>query len=692
MHRCIAICFAVVGISTAWGQSNCRLYIADQYDWGAQLGFYLDLEGPELSQLPLILAVADGQNWRFATHAPGFVPDRDYTVRATITPEGAELFLDGQQVGVSPGSWKPASVPLQANYRPPWADEQGDWIGIVSRVTVAVTRAGQEANRRAFDFSKLAARPVPLQLFEPGQPESAPLDTKPGDSIATDVVIRFAKQDLRAMSPFIDRYGQCRYADWPEKVRSDEDLRIDIEREDEELTKMPPSEDFDEYGGYAKAAWREQPTGFFRVLRRDGYWWLISPSGNPCFYMGVCSFPAQTWPTTPVSDRGFLFQWLPPREGASAAAWSRNQWGVQDGTDYVCLHTANLIRKYGEEGWLQKAEALGIRRLKAWGFSGGAKWGAPASLVSTPVLNAGRTPRIARHPDVFDPAVCEVFRQELERQIAPRREDPHVLGWSLGNEYDEIITPGEVTDILGKPAGTPAKRALVDHALQELYRGSVKDMADAWGIAAADPAALYAATPKPPADDVEKLRQFYADRYYGFIYGTVKSIDPNHLYLGFWIVPGWWVNESDWALAAPHCDVIGYDRYSREYADELLARLQRQTDKPTLCGEFNFPPWYDGLRGFGRYGAYSRDDAEAGELYYQWARGATRDPYCVGLMWFQYRDQPLTGRGPGRGERLTFGEHYAFGLITGTDRPKWAMVRRMREANLRAASWRLAPP
>ena len=201
---------------------------------------------------------------------------------------------------------------------------------------------------------------------------------------------------------------------------------------------------------------------------------------------------------------------------------------------------------------------------------------------------------------------------------------------------------------------------------------------------------MYAQTPNPPAEDIEKLRRFYAEKYYDFIYRTVKSIDPNHLYLGFWITFGWWENEEDWRLIARHCDVIGYDRYVREYADKNLTRLQAETDKPTLCGEFSFPAWYDGLRGYGRYGCYARDDAETGPLYGNWVRGAAEDPYCVGMMWFQYRDQPLTGRGPGRGARLTLGEHYAFGLITVTDRPKWPLVRQMREANLKAAPWRLA--
>jgi hypothetical protein len=70
-------------------------------------------------------------------------------------------------------------------------------------------------------------------------------------------------------------------------------------------------------------------------------------------------------------------------------------------------------------------------------------------------------------------------------------------------------------------------------------------------------------------------------------------------------------------------------------------------------------------------------------------RAAARDPHCVGVCWFFYRDQPLTGRGPGRGAKLVFGEHFAFGAIDELDRPKRELVHRMRQANLWAARWRL---
>jgi hypothetical protein len=261
----------------------------------------------------------------------------------------------------------------------------------------------------------------------------------------------------------------------------------------------------------------------------------------------------------------------------------------------------------------------------------------------------------------------------------------------MGNEYDEIIKPDEVRQILRKPTNTPATKALIDYALENIYGNDPSRMWQAWGWPSAGIPSVGAEMPEPtlPDGDLEQLRLYYAREYYRFIYEAVKAADPNHLYLGFWIVPGWWVNESDWTVSAPFCDVIGYDRYSDQYDDDMLRRLKAQTDKPVFCGEYSFPPLYGGTRGFGRYGVISADDAGAGRKYALNMRAATADPYNTGACWFTWHDQPLTGRGPGRGPQLVIGEHFAFGPVTETDRPKWDMVHAMREANLQAAQWRL---
>jgi hypothetical protein len=556
----------------------------------------------------------------------------------------------------------------------------------VPAISVTVTRDGQEVARFAPPMER-ATTTVALQLFEPGLPAGSALDTRPGDTVTIEARLRFESSDPRRWAPFIDPYGQCRYADFAGKVTADRQLRDDIGAEEAVLQTMPPAAGYDTFGGATTLGWREAPTGFFRTVKRDGKWWLITPEGNPCFYTGVCAAPADQWETTPVTDREFLWEWLPPREGPFGAAWRGNAWSENAGTEYACLHTCNLVRKYGDQ-WHDRAMAQSIKRLKAWGFSGGGKWGSPEGLVDVPVLGSWGTPRLAGHVDVFDPAMVARLRADLEAQIRPRLEDPLVLGWSLGNEYDEIIKRAEVREIMGRPAETPAKRAMLDHVLATTYKGVLADLCAAWKVEAQDLEALYATQPTPPDADVEAMRLFYEDGYYQTIYETIKAIDPNHLYLGCWVVPGWWESQDDWLLVAKHCDVVGYDRYTREYAGELLESLQKASDRPTFCGEYSFPAWYDGARGFGRYGCNAKDEAESGDLYARWLQAAAADPYCVGMSWFFYRDQPLTGRGPGRGEQLVYGEHFAFGLITETDRPKWPLVRKMREANLQAAGWR----
>ena len=668
--------------------SLCRLYLTDQYDWGGNLGFYLDLEGKTLADLPLILGVADGTNWRFPLYRPGFVRDRDYQIHAVVAPDRAQLYLDGNLVADSPGGFRPAAGVLEANSRPGWASESGDWIGLVSSVSVSVIRGGVEVERRDFDLTQVSARPVPLQLLAGTTPTSSALATSPGDTVAIDVSMRFADANPASWAPFLDQYGQCRYADWPEKVLSDDDLTGDLAREDAELALMPPSPDYDEYGGYLKAGWQEPPTGFFRVVQRDGYWWLISPAGNPCFYVGVCSVPARTFCYTPVTERESFFSWLPPHEDPWTLAWGRDPWGAGEDADYLSYYACNLIRKYAG-GWWAASEDRAVRRLKSWGFSGGGKWGAPATVVATPVLSRSSALNLVSHPDVFDSTVCAAFRAELSAQIAPYTTNPMILGWTVGSERAELFFADEITQVLAKPATAPAKRALLDYAVDQLYGGSVAALAAGWGMTVTTRDELYASTPTPTASDLELMRKRYADEYYRFVYTTVKSLDPNHLYLGCYICPVCPQNDGNWRLIAAHCDVMSYDRYTASYEDGSLARLQREVGKPTFCGEFSFPPWYEGWRGFGRYGVYSGDDADAGDSYARWVQAAATDPYCVGVEWFEYRDQPLTGRGPGHGPDLVYGEHYAFGLITETDRPKWPLVRRMRETNLQAAQWRL---
>ncbi|NLX07320.1 MAG: hypothetical protein GXY33_19445 [Phycisphaerae bacterium] len=683
-----------------------RFWIAAQRDWAKNTGFCLafedaSAEGPcRLDDgMRFVLAVADGGRWNYAFYDGRLEADHTYQVKATIGPKSFGFWIDSQCAKEIEAGFAPTNDSLLINHRPQGYTDEADYIF----VPIAMTVTHNETVFRDIEFPS-AERTVPEFLvadYLPSESLSLPLELAADDTLVIESRIKIIRRpSLADHAPYVDAYGQWRHDDWPGKVRSDEDLRNRIAEEEKVLADWPAPSGYDKYGGCVEAGWKQEATGFFRVVRRDGFYWLISPEGHPCFYVGLCGvgLDADTrWPPTSVTGRESFFEWLPPREGPFAEAWMPNAWG-HEGVDFFLPITANLIRKYGEP-WRTRKNEITFRRMKAWGFSGGGKWARqnpdPIAFSWMVVLNRAGIPVLVRHPDVFDPNVCEVFEKHLAQQCEQYRENPWIIGLSLGNEDEELIHKGDVEKILAMAADVPAKRALVDHALTTLYGSDMSKLAEAWKVQnAASIETLYAAEPSVSPGDAETLRQFYADRYYAFVYQTIKKHDPNHLYCGFWI-PGWraiWGYSADWKIISRHCDLIGYDHYAHDFAHETLVKMMAETDKPVLCGEFGYAPSYDARRGFAvrtNWGEV-RTDEQAGREYQRWMALAAENPHCVGAFLFCHHDQSCLGRSHGKELALQYGEAYAWGLVDVTDTPKWDYVRRVREANLTATAQRLA--
>jgi len=685
-----------------------RLYIASQHNWEGKRGFYIDFENSSegevchLANLSLVLAIADGEKWRFLSFKPQWQSEKEYSLKAEINRETARIWLDGNLLGESRGGFLPADIGERKEGFVP-ADEV-IWLNYIPLVyrgrqdyLVLLKDIQLESGNQKLSFS--FPQSTPLFLFEPQCPKRLKWKTEGEIRINAHFKI-ISYPELKSLSPFIDRYGQCRYAEWEGKIKSDEDLKRAWEKEREILKEWGEPKGYDRFGGYELLGWKEKGTGFYRVIKRDGYWWLITPEGNPCFYFGLCVVPPAPWEImTPVSGREFLFEWLPSKKGIYSEAWGKGYWGENE-KDFFCFHYSNMIRKYGKD-WRKLDDDITRRRLKAWGFSGVGKWGKLEGMPYFPVLGRGDVPSLVSHPDIFDEKIREKFREALRSQIEPGKSDPYIVGWSLGNEYDEIISREEIGEIMKKGDDVPAKRAFVDFALKKIYKGDIKAMVEAWGSKAEEKEKLYGEKLSPPRSDLEELRRFYSEKYYEFVYKTIKELDPNHLFLGFWMIPSWWEDEDYWEIfkiSAKYCDVIGYNLGAYEFMSERFKRFVEEVDKPIICGDFSFPAFYNGERGFGLWdGIFVRDDVEAGEYYQRWIREGAEDPYCVGFLWFLYRDQPITGRGPCGIDIVTMGpqppdlvccEHYAFGLVDVTDTPKWELVRRVREANLSAVKLR----
>ena len=167
----------------------------------------------------------------------------------------------------------------------------------------------------------------------------------------------------------------------------------------------------------------------------------------------------------------------------------------------------------------------------------------------------------------------------------------------------------------------------------------------------------------------------------------MKSIDPNHLFLGWWIVPNWWINSQDWVMQAANTDVVGFDYYVPKFVEPYLDALIQAAGKPVLIGEFSFPAGYLGMRGFdlSQYALnLGTSDSDSGDRYAQWLTDTSAYPYMIGVSWFEYRDEPISGRGPGSGPAIIIGEHDAFGLVDVTDNPKFDLITKVLAANIAA--------
>jgi len=689
-----AIAAAFMGLARA----DCRTILADQSDWTANLGFYLDLESLSASDglchldtLTMYTGVADGTTWRFPSFVPsgGWQYGTPYNVVVTIGPSSTTIQVNGTTVATSPGGFQPVNEAVTVNEIPSWAASNAVFSAVEAGLTITNSSGSAQ-------FTNPAAS-VPAAVLALSGPLTETLQftsSATGTQVVTTSFTLEAAPVPNQSQPLVDPYGQSVQSVWSGKVAGVADLASDDAIEQAWLAAHPPPQNVDAGGGILNT-WSQPGTGYYTVAKRNGYWWLISPDGHPVFYTGLCGPPGLNWDVTPITGREWEFASIPPNSGETATGWAYDPWGVGDNTWYFSFITANLIAKFGAN-WQQLSTARSAARLPSWGFTGLGKWSnTTGTLPNLPVLYVNSPTLSTGHIDPFDGNATAAFKTALAAQIQSNLSaNATILGWSWTNEIQGIVEASEAQAILQLASSVPAKQAMISYGVTQLYGGNVAAAATAWGVQATTLAQLYATSPTPPPADLEAMREYYENAVHHFVYTAFKTIDPNRLYFGFWISAGWWADPSDWLIAAANCDVLGYDWYSFEMLTDFMKGLLAEVDKPTLIGEFSFPPTYYLARGFGVYPTVNAaDDATAGEAYQHWILDAASEPHMVGVMWFQYRDEPVAGRGPcptGQPDTFVCGEHYAFGAADVTDRPKYQLVERMRIANLCAGPLRLA--
>jgi hypothetical protein len=168
-------------------------------------------------------------------------------------------------------------------------------------------------------------------------------------------------------------------------------------------------------------------------------------------------------------------------------------------------------------------------------------------------------------------------------------------------------------------------------------------------------------------DTPDRRKQFIwraFEKYLQVVNSAVKKHDPNHLNLGLRFGSR---APDEMLRACRSFDVFGMNSYSYAVNHEQVERTHRLTGRPVMIGEFHF-----GTPGRGMSAGLkqTKDQSERGVAYRRYVEDAAAMPMMVGVHWFQWIDQPATGRFDG--------ENYNIGIIDVTDRPYAELVEAMK--------------
>jgi hypothetical protein len=534
------------------------------------------------------------------------------------------------------------------------------------------------------------ARVTAVSVFVP-DPESEHTISV-GPVIARGVPAALRYLSVERAFPFIDEFGQYVHRDWAGKIHKESDFVERRRQETADLAAHARPADWDRFGGWANGL-KLAATGFFRVEKVHGVWWMVDPEGRLFWSHGVVRVGTRilvgtVYHGTPLPEREHYFR-LPQKDSPLGAFYDtepQSTRGYYAGRENHAIYDfleANLFRKYGAN-WRAAYAAQSQRRLANWGLNTIANSSDPAIYLQrqTPytavVYSApfgrsefriqGSAGNWGKLPDPFDPGWRQLMERTLRQELREVIRDPWCLGFFVDNELAWGDTCHLAEVVLASSGNQPAKQAFVEE-LKKKY-ADVQALNTAWSTLHEGWDAVLAATAPPDRNraavrgDLEGFSARVADAYFRGCRDAVKAAAPNHLYLGARFAgPG---NAMVMGAASRYCDIVSINRYAATVSD--LA-LPDKLDRPIIIGEFHFGAL--DAAPFGVALVRTANQIDRARAYRTYLESALRNPAIVGTHWFQFYDQPATGRFDG--------ENYNIGLLDICDTPYRDMIEACRQ-------------
>jgi|GEM_PF-2633839 len=409
---------------------------------------------------------------------------------------------------------------------------------------------------------------------------------------------------------------------------------------------------FDQYGGYTGLK-GTNTSGFFRVEKINGRYWLVTPDNNVFWSTGITTIQYNdTWggycPT---------LGYYPNPYGNKAKYASATEW------------TDNLRA-----------------RMTNYGFNTAACWGDGRLTSFTECIRdlglntsgGSSLPMVTDDfPDVWDPR-WETTCNNRCSSLASNKNNPYTIGSFPYNECRWTRPNGFKTlpdAFIAQSAAAYGKQHWVNSFLKGKY-ATVSDLNTAYGTTYASWDDVLNATTLPddtsyPArlnDKIDFIEDI-ADRYYSVATYYMRLYDPNHLvfttrwamwsqgYASDYTRP---FNERIWKKAGQYCDVFANNGYvdfaSAEANYQHSSRVFLNAKKPFMVTE-NAYFADDSYFKLGQWAPTQMDRANgyANAIKELLDIGVDDDPNdpghpaktCMGMHWFQHYDEPSLGRPDG---------------------------------------------
>ena len=345
-------------------------------------------------------------------------------------------------------------------------------------------------------------------------------------------------------------------------------------------------------------------TGFFRVEKANGRWWVIDPEGYRNFQLVINSI----------------------QPGGSER--NKNAFKEKFGT---------------HEKWMQ----VTADSLHHYGFNGSGSWSRTGTIIEhnlseknpltyTPNLNfmssygrkRGGTyqlPGNIGYPNqcifVFDPEF-ETFCDEHAKQILQYKDDKNMFGIFSDNEMPLGLRnlEGYLTLPNKEDPGYLAARKWMDD--RNLKDNQITDA------------------------HREEFAGVVAERYFSIVSKALKKYAPNHLYLGGRLHGGAKNVKSIVRAAGKYCDVIAFNYYGVWTPEaDVMAMWEKESGRPFMITEFYTKAMDAGLANTTGAGYTVRTQRDKGYAYQHFCLALLESKACVGWHYFKYQDNDPTATG-----------------------------------------------